>query len=152
MLNIGDAAPEFELLDSDEKTVRLSDFRGQRVILFFYPKAGTSGCTTQACGFRDNYPQIEAAEGTVVGISPDEPAALAKWKVDEALPFTLLSDPDHRVAEAYGAWGEKVNYGRTYMGVIRSHYIVDAEGVLEDVQFKVSPQNSIKRAMATLTG
>ncbi len=152
MLKNGDAAPDFELLDSDGKPVRLSDFRGQRVILFFYPKAGTSGCTTQACGFRDNYPQIEAAEGTVVGISPDEPAALAKWKVDEALPFTLLSDLDHRVAEAYGAWGEKVNYGRTYMGVIRSHYIVDAEGVLEDVQFKVSPLNSIKRAMATLTG
>jgi len=152
MLNIGDEAPGFELLDSDGKPVKLSDFRGQRVILFFYPKAGTSGCTIQACGFRDNYPQIEAAEGTVVGISPDQPAALAKWKADEALPFTLLSDPDHQVADAYGAWGEKVNYGRTYMGIIRSHYVVDAEGVLEDVQFKVSPQNSIKRAMATLTG
>jgi peroxiredoxin Q/BCP len=152
MLNIGDEAPGFELLDSDGKPVKLFDFRGQRVILFFYPKAGTSGCTIQACGFRDNYPQIEAAEGTVVGISPDQPAALAKWKADEALPFTLLSDPDHQVADAYGAWGEKVNYGRTYMGIIRSHYVVDAEGVLEDVQFKVSPQNSIKRAMATLTG
>jgi peroxiredoxin Q/BCP len=152
MLNIGDEAPGFELLDSDGKPVKLFDFRGQRVILFFYPKAGTSGCTIQACGFRDNYPQIEAAEGTVVGISPDQPAALAKWKADEALPFTLLSDPDHQVADAYGAWGEKVNYGRTYMGIIRSHYVVDAEGVLEDVQFKVSPQNSIKRATATLTG
>ena len=104
MLNIGDAAPDFELLDSDEKNVKLSDFRGQRVILFFYPKAGTSGCTTQACGFRDNYPQIEAAEGTVIGVSPDQPAALTKWKIKEKLPFTLLSDPDHLVAEAYGAW------------------------------------------------
>ena len=152
MLNIGDEAPEFELLNSDEKPVKLSDFRGQRVILFFYPKAGTSGCTTQACGFRDNYPQIEAADGTVIGVSPDKPAALAKWKAKEQLPFTLLSDPDHLVAETYGAWGEKMNYGRTYMGIIRSHYVVDVEGKLEDVQFKVSPKNSINRAMATLIG
>jgi peroxiredoxin Q/BCP len=152
MLNIGEAAPDFELHDSDEKPVKLSDFRGRRVVLFFYPKAATSGCTTQACGFRDNYPQIEAAEGTVIGVSPDKPAALAKWKEEEALPFTLLSDPDHLVAEAYSAWGEKMNYGRTYMGIIRSHYVVDADGKLEDVQFKVSPKNSIKRAMATLTG
>ena len=152
MLNIGDEAPGFELLDSDEKSVNLADYRGQRVILFFYPKAGTSGCTVQACGFRDNFPQIEAADGTVVGISPDKPAALARWKAKESLPFTLLSDPDHLVAEAYGAWGEKVNYGRTYMGIIRSHYVVDAEGKLEDVQFKVSPKNSINRALATLIG
>jgi peroxiredoxin Q/BCP len=151
MLNIGDVAPDFELLDSDEKPVKLSDFRGQRIILFFYPKAGTSGCTTQACGFRDNYPKIEAAEGTVIGVSPDKPAALTKWKAQESLPFTLLSDPDHQVAEAYGAWGEKMNYGRTYMGIIRSHFVVDAEGKVEDVQVKVSPKNSIKRAMATLT-
>ncbi len=150
MLNIGDKAPEFELLNSESKPVNLSDFRGQRVVLFFYPKAGTSGCTTQACGFRDNYPRIEAVDGTVIGISPDLPAALAKWKVKEGLPFTLLSDPDHEVADQYGVWGEKKMYGKSYMGIIRSHFVVDPAGVLVDIQFKVSPTDSISRAMATL--
>lgn len=152
MLSIGDRAPDFELLDSDEEVVKLSDFRGQRVILFFYPKAGTSGCTTQACGFRDNFPKIEAADATVIGISPDTPAALAKWKVKEDLPYPLLSDPDHEVAEAYGVWGEKKMYGKSYFGIIRSHFIVDGQGFIEDVQFKVSPQDSIDLALASLEG
>jgi peroxiredoxin Q/BCP len=151
MLNIGDKAPEFELLNDEEISVKLSDFLGQRVVLFFYPKAGTSGCTTQACGFRDNYPQIEAADATVIGVSPDKPAALAKWKAKENLPFTLLSDPDHEVAEAYGVWGEKKMYGKSYMGIIRSHFVIDAQGLIEDVQFKVSPTDSISRAMAKLS-
>lgn len=151
MLNIGDKAPEFELLNAEEMPVKLSDFLGQRVVLFFYPKAGTSGCTTQACGFRDNYPQIEAAEATVIGVSPDKPAALAKWKAKESLPFTLLSDPDHAVADAYGVWGEKKMYGKSYMGIIRSHFVIDAEGLIEDIQFKVSPTDSISRAMAKLS-
>lgn len=152
MLNIGDKAPEFELLNSEEEPVKLSDFLGQRVILFFYPKAGTSGCTTQACGFRDNYPRIEAADATVIGVSPDEPAALAKWKKKENLPYTLLSDPDNEVAEAYEVWGEKKMYGKSYMGIIRSHFVIDAEGRIEDVQFKVSPKDSVSRAMAQLEG
>jgi peroxiredoxin Q/BCP len=151
MLNIGDKAPEFELLNDEEISVKLSDFLGQRVVLFFYPKAGTSGCTTQACGFRDNYPQIEAADATVIGLSPDKPTALAKWKAKESLPFTLLSDPDHEVAEAYGVWGEKKMYGKSYMGIIRSHFVIDAQGLIEDVQFKVSPTDSISRAMAKLS-
>ena len=151
MLNIGDKAPEFELLNDEEISVKLSDFLGQRVVLFFYPKAGTSGCTTQACGFRDNYPQIEAADATVIGVSPDKPAALAKWKAKESLPFSLLSDPDHEVAEAYGVWGEKKMYGKSYMGIIRSHFVIDAQGLIEDVQFKVSPTDSISRAMAKLS-
>lgn len=150
MLNIGDKAPEFELLNDEEEPVKLSDFLGQRVILFFYPKAGTSGCTTQACGFRDKYPKIEAADATVIGVSPDEPAALAKWKAKENLPYTLMSDPEHEVAEAYGVWGEKKMYGKSYMGIIRSHFVIDAEGKIEDVQFKVSPKDSISRAMAQL--
>jgi peroxiredoxin Q/BCP len=152
MLNIGDKAPEFELLNAEEDLVKLSDFLGQRVILFFYPKAGTSGCTTQACGFRDNFPKIEAADATVIGVSPDEPAALAKWKAKESLPYTLLSDPEHEVAEAYGVWGEKKMYGKSYMGIIRSHFVIDAEGTIEDVQFKVSPNDSVSRAMAQLGG
>ena len=152
MLNVGESAPDFELLDSDEQTVKLSDFRGKRFVLFFYPKAGTSGCTTQACGLRDNFPKIETHNATVVGVSPDLPAALAKWKAKEELPYPLLSDPDHAIAEAYGVWGEKKMYGNTYMGIIRSHFIIDAEGKIEDVQYKVSPKNSISRAVASLTG
>jgi peroxiredoxin Q/BCP len=131
--------------------VKLSDYRGTRVILFFYPKAGTSGCTTQACGLRDNFPEIEAANSTVVGVSPDKPTALKKWKAKENLPYDLLSDPDHQVAELYGAWGEKSIYGRTYMGIIRSHFVINAEGEFEDIQLKVSPKNSIARALATVT-
>jgi thioredoxin-dependent peroxiredoxin len=152
MLQIGDMAPEFELTDDAGQTRRLSDLQGQRVILFFYPKAGTSGCTTQACGFRDHFPQIEAANATVIGVSPDEPAALAKWRAKEKLPYSLLSDPDHQVAEAYGVWGEKSMYGRTYMGIIRSHFVIDDQGKIEDVQFKVSPADSVSRAVDTVAG
>ena len=150
MLNVGDIAPDFELLDSEGQPVKLSDFHGRRLVLFFYPKAATSGCTTQACGLRDNYPKIEAGNATVVGVSPDQPAALAKWKVAENLPYPLLSDPEHTVAEAYGVWGEKKLYGRAYMGIIRSHFIIGTDGKIEDVQFKVSPKNSISRAVASL--
>ena len=150
MFDVGDIAPEFELLNSKEEPVKLSDHEGKRVILFFYPKAGTSGCTTQACGLRDNFPKIESANATVVGVSPDEPDALAKWIDKENLPYTLLSDPDHAVADLYGVWGEKSMYGRKYMGIIRSHFVIDAEGKFEDIQFKVSPKNSIARALSVL--
>ena len=150
MFEIGETAPDFELLNSEEKPVSLSDYLGRRVVLFFYPKAGTSGCTTQACGFRDNFPSFEAANATVVGISPDEPAALAKWISAENLPFTLLSDPDHKVADQYGVWGEKSMYGRKYLGIIRSHFVIDEQGIFEDIQFKVSPKNSIARALKTV--
>jgi len=151
VLNIGDVAPGFELLNSDNVQVKLSDFLGQTVVLFFYPAADTDGCTRQACGFRDNFADIQGADGTVIGMSPDQPAALAKWKKKRNLPFTLLSDPDHRVAELYGVWGEKINFGRTYMGIIRSHFIIDPEGKLADIQFKVSPENSVERAVTSLT-
>ncbi len=150
MFEIGETAPDFELLDSEEKPVSLSDYLGRRVVLFFYPKAGTSGCTTQACGFRDNFPSFEAANATVIGVSPDEPAALAKWISDENLPYTLLSDPDHKVADQYGVWGEKSMYGRKYLGIIRSHFVIDEQGIFEDIQFKVSPKNSIARALKTV--
>jgi peroxiredoxin Q/BCP len=147
MLNIGDMAPEFELLSDEGQPVKLSDFRGQKVILFFYPKAATPGCTTQACGLRDNYATIEANGATVLGVSPDAPEALAKWRAEERFPYLLLSDPEHKVADAYGVWGEKKMYGRAYLGIIRSHFVVDADGKLADVQFKVSPKNSIERAV-----
>jgi peroxiredoxin Q/BCP len=150
MLSKGDMAPDFELLSSDGERVNLRQLRGRRVVLFFYPKAGTSGCTTQACGFRDNFPRIEAADATVVGVSPDEPAALAKWKQKESLPYQLLSDPDHAVADAYGTWGEKSMYGRKYMGIIRSHFIIDPDGRLEDVQYKINPEQSVAEALRAL--
>lgn len=151
MLAKGDLAPDFVLLDSDGNSFKLSDLRGQRVVIFFYPKADTPGCIKQACGFRDNFPVIEDAGATVVGISPDTPKELAKWRASINLPYALLSDPDHQVAEAYGVWGEKKNFGRTYTGIIRSHFVVDAEGKLEDVQFNVHPETSVSRAVATLT-
>ena len=146
----GQQAPDFELLNQEGQPQRLSDLRGRRVILFAYPKAATPGCTTQACGFRDNFPQIEAGDAVVLGISPDEPAALLKWKQEENLPYDLLSDPQHEVLEAWGAWGERSMYGRKYMGVIRSHWLIDAEGVVVDEQLGVSPKNSVKRALAAL--
>lgn len=150
MLSVSDKAPDFELLSDEGKSVKLSDFLGQRVVLFFYPKANTPGCTTQACGFRDNYPTIEAAGATVLGISPDPPEVLAKWRAKKGFPYSLLSDPDHKVADAYSVWGEKKLFGKGYEGIIRSHFVVDAEGKLEDVQFKVSPKKSVERALMHL--
>jgi len=150
MVTNGDIAPDFELLDSNEELVKLSDFRGRKVILFFYPEAGTSGCTTQACGFRDKFPAIEEADATVVGVSPDKPAALAKWKSEEKLPYALLSDPDHAIADEYGAWGEKTMFGNTYMGIIRSHFVIDEEGRIADARIKITPKNSVKEALETL--
>jgi peroxiredoxin Q/BCP len=150
MLTIGNRAPDFTLTSSEGEEVSLSDYRGQRVILFFYPKAATPGCTKQACGFRDNLPRIEAADAAVIGISPDSPQALAKWQEEEGFNYPLLSDPDHEVAEAYGVWGEKTNFGRTYMGIIRSHFVIDPEGRLEDIQKNVSPEKSVERALEAL--
>src|SRR5210317_1798646 len=124
VLQTGDIAPDFELQSDDGNKVKLSDLQGQRVDIFFYPKADTPGCTVQACGFRDNFPVIEAAGATVLGISPDPPEALEKWRAKMGFPYSLLSDPDHTVASAYGAWGEKKMYGKSYEGIIRSHFVV----------------------------
>lgn len=152
MPQVGEKAPDFELKNQDGKTVRLSDYRGKKVVLFAFPKAGTSGCTTQACGLRDEFPRIQSANAVVLGLSPDEPDDLLKWKQKENLPYDLLSDPDHAVLDAWGAWGEKSMYGKTYMGVIRSHWIIDEEGVVVDAQIKVSPTESVERATAFLAG
>ncbi len=147
---VGETAPDFELTNQDGKAVKLSDYRGKRVLLFAYPKAGTSGCTTQACGFRDNFPRFEETNAVILGISPDAPDALKKWQTDENLPYDLLSDPDHAVLEAWGAWGEKSMYGKTYMGVIRSHWFIDENGVVVDEQIKVSPKKSIELGVKAL--
>jgi len=152
MPQVGDKAPDFELKNQDGQTVRLSDFRGKKIVLFAYPKAGTSGCTTQACGLRDEFPRIESANAIVLGLSPDEPADLLKWKKKENLPYDLLSDPDHAVLDAWGVWGEKSMYGKTYMGVIRSHWIIDEDGTVVDAQINVSPTESVERATQFLAG
>ena len=150
MPNAGEMAPDFELQNQDGKTVKLSDFRGSKVLLFAYPKAGTSGCTVQACGFRDNFPQIDSSNAVVLGLSPDEPAALANWIATENLGYDLLSDPEHRVLEAWEAWGEKSMYGKKFMGVIRSHWIIGEDGKVLDAQVKVSPKKSIEKALKFL--
>ena len=152
MPQIGETAPDFELTNQDGQTVRLSDFRGRTVVIFAYPKAGTSGCTTQACGFRDSFPQIDAGNAVVLGLSPDAPRDLLKWKQEENLPYDLLSDPDHAVLEVWGAWGERSMYGKKYMGVIRSHWVLDENGVVLDAQVKISPEDSVKKALHTLAG
>ncbi len=144
---VGETAPDFELLNQDEKPIRLSDYRGRKVILFAFPRADTPGCTTQACGFRDSLPRITTANAVVFGISNDPPADLAKWKAKEGFSYDLLSDPNHEVLEAWGAWGEKVNYGKKYMGTIRSHWVIGEDGKIIDEQIKVSPTDSVARAL-----
>jgi len=139
MLETGTIAPDFTLTSDDGKEVSLSHFRGKKVALYFYPKADTPGCTQQACAIRDVYPSIEQADAVVIGISPDPPKALVKFREKHNLPFILLSDPDHKVAEAYGAWGEKKMYGKTYEGIIRSHFAIDEEGRLMAFELKVKP-------------
>ena len=149
-LSIGDVAPAFEAVTDQGTTVRLSDYLGKRVVLYFYPKDDTSGCTKQACGFRDSYPMIEEKNAVVLGVSPDGVESHQKFKTKYDLPFTLLVDEDHAISEAYGVWGEKSMYGNTYMGIIRSHFVIDETGKLVDVQYKISPQNSVTAALNTI--
>ena len=149
-LKIGDLAPDFEAPTDEGETIRLSDFRGKRVVLYFYPKDDTSGCTKQACGFRDRYPEIEERNAVVLGVSKDGIASHQKFKTKYDLPFTLLVDADHRIAEQYGVWGEKTSYGKTYMGTIRSHFVIDEEGRIADVRVKVKPEQSVEYALKAL--
>jgi peroxiredoxin Q/BCP len=149
-LQVGQAAPDFELPSDSGRRVKLSEFRGKRVIVYFYPKDDTPGCTTQACGFRDAYPQIEEKNAVVIGISPDGVQSHQKFKTKHDLPFILLADEEHKVAEAYGVWGEKSMYGKKYMGILRSHFVIDEKGRLVDAQVKVSPADSVERAVNVL--
>jgi len=149
-LKVGDMAPDFSLTSDTGTPVRLSDLRGKRVIIYFYPKDDTPGCTTQACGLRDIYPQIAERNGVVLGISPDNEQSHQQFKTKFNLPFTLLVDRDHHVAELYGAWGERTAYGQTYIGIIRSQFIVDEQGRLVDVQSPIKPAASAERALQIL--
>jgi thioredoxin-dependent peroxiredoxin len=150
MIGSGQEAPDFELPDQDGRPVKLSDFRGKPVVLYFYPKADTPGCTTQACGIRDHRADYEAAGVTVLGVSPDPVEAIRKFHDKQDLNFTLLADADHAVAEQYGAWGEKSMYGKTYMGVMRSTFIIDAEGTVVHVIPKASPKTHDDQVLKAL--
>ncbi|HEY3956160.1 MAG TPA: thioredoxin-dependent thiol peroxidase [Streptosporangiaceae bacterium] len=141
----GDEAPDFTLNDADGNAVTLSSLRGQRVIVYFYPAAMTPGCTKQACDFRDSRADLAAAGSTVLGISPDKPEKLARFRQKEGLNFTLLSDPDRKVLEAYGAYGEKKLYGKTIVGVIRSTFVVGPDGRLEQAQYAVKATGHVAR-------
>ena len=150
MLQEGTTAPDFTLEASGGETASLSDYRGQIVVLYFYPKDDTPGCTTEACNFRDDYSEIQAAGAVVLGVSPDSIRSHDKFMLKYELPFPLLSDPDHQVAEMYGAWGEKKMYGRTYMGIIRSTYVIDEEGMIVKVFPKVRPKAHSEQVLAVL--
>src|ERR1700682_3791930 len=139
MIERGDQAPAFELPDQDGRPVRLSDFRGQRVVVYFYPKADTPGCTTQACGVRDNRAAYSVAGVTVLGVSPDPVAKVKTFHDKYALDFPLLADEDHAVAESYGVWVQKSMYGKTYLGNERTTFIVDADGRVAEILRKVKP-------------
>jgi peroxiredoxin Q/BCP len=139
MLEPGDKAPDFELPDQDGRIVRLGDFRGERVVVYFYPKADTPGCTTQACGVRDHVGEYDAAGAVVLGVSPDPVAKVKKFHDKFSLGFELLADEDHSVAEAYGVWVEKSMYGRKYFGNERTTFVIDRAGVVADVLRKVKP-------------
>ncbi len=151
-LSAGDDAPAFALPDQHGNIVRLEDFRGRNVLVYFYPKADTSGCTTQSCDVRDHLPDFKRLGTDAVGISPDEPKAQLAFDEKFSLGFPLLCDPDHAVAEAWGTWGEKINYGKTYMGIIRSSFLVGEHGRIEQAWYKVRPAETVPKAIAVLEG
>lgn len=148
MLEPGDKAPAFTLADQSGQDVSLKDFKGRKVMLFFYPKANTPGCTQQACGLRDVAGQI--GDVAIVGISPDKPAAQAKFDEKYGLGYPLLADVEHEVADAYGVWGEKSMYGKKYMGIVRSAFLIDEKGKIANAWYKVSPKDTSAYLLKTL--
>ena len=147
-LEPGDPAPDFDLPDQHGESVSLASFRGRKVLVYFYPKADTPGCTTQACGLNDVLGQI--GDAVVLGISPDKPAKLLKFADKYSLGFTLLSDPDHAVAEAYDVWREKKMYGKQYMGILRSAFLVDEDGAIAEAWYKISPADTPKNLLVAV--
>lgn len=150
-LEVGDKAPAFGLPDADGNTVKLSDYKGRKVIVYFYPAASTPGCTKQACDFRDSLGELNDAGLDIIGISPDKPEKLAKFRDAEKLTFPLLSDPDKKVLEAWGAFGEKTMYGKTVKGVIRSTFVVDENGRIEVAQYNVRATGHVAKLRRDLS-
>ena len=148
MLTPGDPAPAFSLLDQDGTERALSEFKGRPVLVYFYPRADTPGCTTQACGLRDIAGDV--GDAAIVGISPDKPSAQKRFDTKYSLGFPLLSDPDHAVAEAYDVWREKKMYGRTSMGILRSAFLIDGKGKVQEAWYKISPKDTPTNLLAAL--
>jgi thioredoxin-dependent peroxiredoxin len=146
----GDRAPAFTLNDQDGNKVKLSDYKGQKVVVYFYPKADTPGCTTQSCELRDAEPSLENLQAKVIGISPDPSDRQKKFDDKYGLGFPLLADTEHDVAEKYGVWGEKTNYGKKYMGIIRSAFVIDEAGRIAGAFYKVSPKDTVALVVGTL--
>lgn len=149
-LKHGDAAPDFCLKDQDGKAVKLTDFKGRKLLLYFYPKADTPGCTAQACSIRDSFTDLTGKGVASAGISPDKVNEQKKFAGKFNLPFQLLADEEHKIAEAYGVWGEKSMYGKTYMGIIRSSFLIDEKGVIIQAWYKVKPEDTVPNAIAAL--
>jgi peroxiredoxin Q/BCP len=149
-LKPGDTAPPFELVDQNGKKVKLSDFKGRKLLLYFYPKANTPGCTTQACSVRDAKDDLADMGVAALGISPDPPQQQKKFDEKYGLGFPLLADTDHKVADAYGVWGEKSMYGKKYEGIIRSSFLIDEEGKISQTWYKVSPKDTVPQARQAL--
>ncbi|NNG16236.1 MAG: thioredoxin-dependent thiol peroxidase [Gemmatimonadales bacterium] len=152
MLKPGDAAPAFTLASESDADVTLERYLGKKVVLYFYPRDDTSGCTTEACGFRDNWEAVTRAGAVVLGVSPDSVASHRKFKAKYDLPFTLLADPDHGVAEAYGVWGEKSMYGKKYHGIFRTTFVIDERGAILTVFERVKPKEHAGEVLAALKG
>ncbi|MGD0724981.1 MAG: thioredoxin-dependent thiol peroxidase [Spirochaetia bacterium] len=150
MLTSGQKAPDFSLSDQDGRTVKLSAFQGRRVLLYFYPKADTPGCTTQSCAVRDARQDLKKLKVDVLGLSPDAPEDQKKFDVKYSLGFPLLADLDHKVADAYGVWGDKTNYGKTYKGIIRSSFLVDEKGIILRAWYNVKPEDTVPKAREAL--
>jgi thioredoxin-dependent peroxiredoxin len=150
MVEEGKPAPDFELTTDTGESVKLSDFRGKPVVLYFYPKDDTPGCTTQACSIRDSYGEFTKAGAVVLGVSPDDEKSHVKFKEKYELPFTLLADPEHKVAEEYGTWVEKKNYGKEYWGVERSTFLIDSKGNVAKVMRRVKPDTHTDEVLAAL--
>ena len=150
MLAVGSPAPDFTLADDSGATVSLSGLKGKQVVVYFYPRDDTPGCTKQACGVRDSWDAFTATGAVVLGVSPDGQASHEKFRAKFELPFTLLSDPDHTVAEAYGAWGEKSMYGKKYMGIVRSTVVIGADGKVKAVFPKVKPDAHARQVLDAL--
>jgi peroxiredoxin Q/BCP len=151
-LKPGDPAPDFALSNQDDETVKLKDFRGKRLVVYFYPKADTPGCTTQSCALRDAHPGLKKLKATVVGISPDAPAKQKKFDDKYDLRFPLLADEGHKVATAWGVWGDKTMYGKKFKGIIRSAFVIDEKGKIADAFYKVSPKDTVPKVTAALEG